>query len=143
MICKHILLIKFLNEPESIFNILKRLKVFTIKHFLYTNSLMFNLLQSIYQTVLIYINYVKSNSHNQKTVICLESNVKIVLFQTIKFSLSNIKQFVGGGPRGVMIKVTDSGIVVTEFVLQTHYYVRFRANTRGKGMKPLILPAMG
>ena len=32
------------------------------------------------------------------------------------------------------------GIVVREFVLQSRYYVHFRANTLGKGMNPLILP---
>ena len=49
----------------------------------------------------------------------------------------------GGGPRGVMIKAVDCRIVVREFVLQSRYYVHFRANTLGKGMNPLILPAMG
>ena len=47
------------------------------------------------------------------------------------------------GPRGVMVKAMDCGIVVREFVLQSRYYVHFRANTLGKGMNPLILPAMG
>ena len=46
-------------------------------------------------------------------------------------------------PRGVMVKAMDCGIVVREFVLQSRYYVHFRANTLGKGMNPLILPAMG
>ena len=46
-------------------------------------------------------------------------------------------------PRGVMVKAMDCGIVVREFVLQSCYYVHFRANTLGKGMNPLILPAMG
>ena len=47
-------------------------------------------------------------------------------------------------PRGVMVKAMNCGIVVREFVLQSHYYVHFRANTLGKGMNPLILPpAMG
>ena len=47
-------------------------------------------------------------------------------------------------PRGVMVKVMNCGIVVREFVLQSRYYVHFRANTLGKGMNPLILPpAMG
>ena len=46
-------------------------------------------------------------------------------------------------PRGVMVKTMDCGIVVREFVLQSRYYVRFRANTHGKGMNRLILPAMG
>ena len=47
-------------------------------------------------------------------------------------------------PRGVMVKAMNCGIVVREFVLQSRYYVHFRANTIGKGMNPLILPpAMG
>ena len=50
---------------------------------------------------------------------------------------------IGGCPRGVMVKAMDCGIVVREFVLQSRYYIRFRANTLGKGMNPLILPAMG
>ena len=48
-----------------------------------------------------------------------------------------------GCPRGVMVKAMDFEIVVYEFKLQSRYYVRFRANTLGKGMNPLILPAMG
>ena len=41
-----------------------------------------------------------------------------------------------------MVKAMECGIVVREFVLQLRYYVHFRANTPGKGMKPIILPAM-
>ena len=48
-----------------------------------------------------------------------------------------------GCPRGVMVKAMDCGIVVSEFELQLLYYVHFRANTLGKGMDTLILPAMG
>ena len=48
-----------------------------------------------------------------------------------------------GCPRGVMVKAMDCGIVEREFVLQSRYYVHFRANTFGKGMNPLMLPAMG
>ena len=48
-----------------------------------------------------------------------------------------------GCPRGVMVEAMDCGIVVREFVLQSHYYVHFRANTLGKVMNPLILPTMG
>ena len=40
-----------------------------------------------------------------------------------------------------MVNAMDCGIVVREFVLQSPYYVHFRANTLGKGMNPLILPA--
>ena len=43
-----------------------------------------------------------------------------------------------GCPRGIMVKAMDCGIVVSEFELQSCYYVHFRA-----GMDPLILPAMG
>ena len=43
-------------------------------------------------------------------------------------------------PRGVVVKAMNCGIVVREFVLQSRYYVHFRANTLGKGMNPLILP---
>ena len=49
----------------------------------------------------------------------------------------------GGGPRGVMVEAMDCGIVVSEFVLQSRYYVHFRANTLVKGMNPLILLTMG
>ena len=31
----------------------------------------------------------------------------------------------------------------SEFELPSRYYVLFRANTLGKGMNPIILPAMG
>ena len=48
-----------------------------------------------------------------------------------------------GCPCGVMVKAMDCRIVVREFVLQSRYYVHFRANTLGKGMNPLILPTMG
>ena len=46
-------------------------------------------------------------------------------------------------PRGTIVKAMDCGIVVREFVLQSGYYVHFRANTLGKSMNPLIFPAMG
>ena len=36
-----------------------------------------------------------------------------------------------------MVKEMAYGIVVSEFVLLSHYYVHFRANTIGKGMNPL------
>ena len=48
-----------------------------------------------------------------------------------------------GCPRGVMVKAMDCGIVVSEFVLQSRYYVHFRTNTLGKCMNRLILLAMG
>ena len=48
-----------------------------------------------------------------------------------------------GCPRGVMVKAMDCRIIVSEFVLQSHYYIHFQASTCGKGMNPLILLAMG
>ena len=42
-----------------------------------------------------------------------------------------------------MVKAMDCGITVSEFILQSCYYLHFRTNTLVKGMKPLILPAMG
>ena len=50
---------------------------------------------------------------------------------------------VRGCPHGVMVKVLDCGIIVNEFKLQSRYNVHFQKNTLGKGMNPLILPAMG
>ena len=42
-----------------------------------------------------------------------------------------------------MVKAMDCGIVISEFELQSRYYVHFQANTLGKGMNLHILPAMG
>ena len=47
-----------------------------------------------------------------------------------------------GCPCSVMVKAMDCEIVVSEFELLSRYYVHFRTNTLGKGMNPLILPAM-
>ena len=71
----------------------------------------------------------------------------IKYFKSNNLQLYGVKYFyrirIGGCPRGVMVKAMDCGIVVREFVLQSRYYVHFRANTLGKSMNPLILPAMG
>ena len=48
----------------------------------------------------------------------------------------------GGGPRDVMVKAMDCRILLSEFVLQSGYYVHIRTNTLGKGMILLNLPAM-
>ena len=58
-------------------------------------------------------------------------------------TVQNVQGVSSWCPRGVMVKAMDCGIVVSEFVLQSRYYIHFRANTFGKGMKPLIPPAMG
>ena len=68
----------------------------------------------------------------------------IVLFIAEWFTNVYLFGFKWGCPRGVMVKAMNCRIVVREFVLQSRYYVHFRANTLGKGMNPLILPpAMG
>ena len=61
--------------------------------------------------------------------------------KTLKFVdqfKNNISSCERGCPRGVLVKAMDCGIVVREFVLQSRYYVHFRANTLGNGMNPLI-----
>ena len=73
---------------------------------------------------------------------------KFVIFMDLSDNRSVIAKTLSwiylGCPRGVMVKAMNCGIVVREFVLQSRYYVHFRANTLGKGMNPLILPpAMG
>ena len=42
-----------------------------------------------------------------------------------------------------MVKALDYGIVKSEFELHSRYYGHFRTNTLGKGMNPIIIPAMG
>ena len=73
---------------------------------------------------------------------CRLFNAKFCLY--IKYDLQTLfVNNIWGYPRGVMVKAMDCGIVVRKFVLQSRYYIHFRANTLGKGMNPLILPAMG
>ena len=84
---------------------------------------------SVDRTILI-IYYTKFNATN--LIIFNYFSLTICYFSTTR-----------GYPRGVMVKSMDCGIVVSEFELQSRYYVHFRAKTLGKGMNPLILPAMG
>ena len=42
-----------------------------------------------------------------------------------------------------MVKAMDFGIIVSEFEIQSRYYVHFQTNTLGKGMNPFIFQAMG
>ena len=48
-----------------------------------------------------------------------------------------------GGLVGVTVKAMDCEIEASEFELQLRYYVHYRACTLGKGMNPLLLPAIG
>ena len=75
-------------------------------------------------------------------------NLVVIICTTFLFNentllIIKIQSINRGCPRGVMVKALDCGIVVREFLLQSLYYDHFRANTLGKGMSPLILPAMG
>ena len=80
---------------------------------------------------------IRSNGVNYK----IQVNI-LKKMRKLKLHKSHLK-LKRGCPRGVMVKAMDCGIVVREFVLQSRYYVHFRANTLGKGMNPLILQAMG
>ena len=66
-----------------------------------------------------------------------------IFYHLSSFARAHTHTHMVGCPRSVMVKAMDCGIVVREFVLQSRYYVHFRANTLGKGMNPLILLAMG
>ena len=48
-----------------------------------------------------------------------------------------------GSPCGAAANVLDYEIVVSEFKLQSCYYIHFQTNTLGKGMNMLIPQAMG
>ena len=56
----------------------------------------------------------------------------------LEISLMSFFSHLGGCPRGVMVKAMDCRNVVSEFKLQSCYYIHFRTNTLGKGMNPLI-----
>ena len=43
-------------------------------------------------------------------------------------------------PCDVMVKALDCRIIVSEFKLQSRYYIHFQTNALGKDMNPLILP---
>ena len=66
------------------------------------------------------------------------SSFTIVWKHNIHLSFTKISL---GCSHGVMVKVLDCRIVVSEFKLQAGYYFHFWSNTLGKGMNPIILPA--
>ena len=65
------------------------------------------------------------------------------VLETKSHMLQGIMNMERGCLCGVMVKAMDCGIVVSKFILQSHYYIHFQANILGKGMNRLILPAMG
>ena len=54
--------------------------------------------------------------------------------------VKKLSEFLVGS--SVMVKAMGGGFIVSEFELQSLYYVHFRTNIHGKGMNPLILPAI-
>ena len=48
-----------------------------------------------------------------------------------------------GSPHGVMAKVLDYGLEVSDFDLQSCYNIHFRTNTLGKDMNPRISQDIG
>ena len=86
-----------------------------------------------------FVQVIRDRKINPDQDVC-RTSIKMLLGN---WSNASTQELARGCPRGVMVKVMDCGIVVREFVLQSHYYVHFRANALGKGMNPLILPAMG
>ena len=93
----------------------------------------------------------KRSNHffSAEQMICSVSIFFSFLFRCIRWyngywwECSELNSIRRGCPRDVMVKTMDCGIVVSEFELQSRYYVHFRTNTLGKGMNPLTLRAMG
>ena len=73
---------------------------------------------------------------------CISWYIHLILFVLNVLLYASFHIFTWECPPGVMVKAMDCGIVIREFVLQSSYYVHFRANTLGKGMNSLILPAV-
>ena len=71
-----------------------------------------------------------------------EATDSIVFEDNCYDNWEQVEEYVGC-PRGVTVKAVVCRIVVSEFELQSRYYVVFWINTLGKGVNPLIRPAMG
>ena len=52
-------------------------------------------------------------------------------------------KLIGGYPRGVVVKALNYRIVISEFELQSRYYVLFRTNTLWEGYEPPYPPTYG
>ena len=46
-------------------------------------------------------------------------------------------------PRSVMAKVVDDSLVISDLIIQSHYYIHFRTNSPRKDKSLLITLAMG
>ena len=56
--------------------------------------------------------------------------------------IRNVALEEGGCPSGVVAKVLEYFIVISEFEFQSRYYVHFWSNILAKGKNPLTLPSM-
>ena len=79
----------------------------------------------------------QTNTNNLYTIIWFQ------LFPFYNYHLFAQNRLMGGGPRGVMVKAMDCGIVVSEFILQSRYCVHFWTNTLGKGVNLPYPPSYG
>ena len=70
-------------------------------------------------------------------------NDNIINIAVTTFSTKILTNIDRGNLRGKVAKVLQCDIVVNEFNLQSRYYVHFKDNTLGKGMKPLFSSAIG
>ena len=122
------------HHPQILKAVLDRIVRYNFNSFYFRNSassfskfeVQFKIMPKSYQNLKTFIN--NYNFWNNKS-----SSIKLIIDIIIS----------GGCPDGVIVKAMDCRVVVREFVLQSCYYFHFRANTLGKGMNPLFLPAMG
>ena len=75
----------------------------------------------------------------EQNILILKGFLKWAVIRTLFLSV----EYVVGGPNSVMVIALNCRIVVSEVELKSSYYIHFRTNTLGKGMNPLVLPAMG
>ena len=88
----------------------------------------------------VWLDNFSGSGYNILYIISSRHKLHLLSKQFGVLDLFNILHWISGvKPRGVMVKAMDCGIVVSEFVLLSRYFVYFRANTLGKGMNPLIL----
>ena len=82
-----------------------------------------------------------------RSKLSLENLPYILAFQKVfhptLYFLSVTLKVRGGRPRGLMVKAIGCGIVVSEFVHLSRYYVHFRTNTLGKVIEPPYPPRSG
>ena len=144
----------FFSTREQQKKIIKKKNIY-IYIYIYTGSwdYIFIYYTLIWTSILIFVVFVisilDSLHSNLSKVYVTFSRLPEVLKKTfywidgITFVFIKIPVTRWGSSSGVMTKVLDCGLEVNEFKLQLCYYIHFWTNTLGKGMNPLISPAMG